>query len=158
KPANKLLSWFFGLFNKGFDIFTDGYTSAVGLSLRLCLIVLALFAGLVGLTGFGFATSPTGFVPEQDQGYLLVNVALPNSASVQRTAEIGKRLEEIALKTPGVKQTMTISGYSAFFQCDSSNWGTVFIILEDFDKRTTPETQAEAIIRKLNIEFHEKVL
>jgi multidrug efflux pump subunit AcrB len=158
KPANRLLGWFFGLFNKAFDLFTDGYTRVVGMSLRLCLVVLVLFAGLVGLTGFGFATAPTGLVPEQDQGYLAVIVALPNSASVQRTAEIGKQLEEIAVKTPGVKQTMTISGFSAFFQCDSSNWGTIFIILDDFDKRTTPETQAAAIIRKLNIEFHEKVL
>jgi multidrug efflux pump len=158
KPVNRLLGWCFGLFNKAFDIFTDGYTRLVGLSLRFCLVVLVLFLGLVGLTGFGFVTSPTGFIPEQDQGYLLVNVTLPDSASVQRTAQVSKQLEEIALKTPGVKLTMTVSGFSAFFQCDSSNWGTIFIILDNFDKRTTPETQAAAIIQKLNVEFHEKVL
>src|SRR6476660_4079170 len=53
---------------------------------------------------------------------------------------------------------MTISGFSAFFQADSSNWGTIFIILDDFNKRTTPETQAAAITRKLNVAYHEKVL
>jgi len=158
KLANRLLGWFFGLFNKVFDFFTAGYTRLVGLSLRLSLLVLVVYAGLVALTGFGFTTSPTGFIPEQDQGYLLVNVTLPDSASVQRTAAICKQLEEIALKTDGVKETMSISGFSAFFQCDSSNWGTLWIILKDFDKRTTPETQAAAIIRKLNVEYYEKIL
>ncbi len=156
--ANRLLGGFFDLFNKAFDATANGYTRIVGMSLRVSLIVLVLYVGLLGLTGFGFATSPTGFIPEQDQGYLLVNVNLPDSASVQRTSEIIKQLDEIALKTPGVKQTMGIGGYSAFFQCDSSNWGTVFVILDDFEKRTTPETQATAIARKLNIEYHEKVL
>src|SRR6185295_11703741 len=99
----------------------------------LSVLVLILYVGLLGLTGYGLATAPTGFIPEQDQGYLLVNVNLPEAASVQRTAEVSKQLEEIALNTPGVKQTMTISGFSAFFQADSSNWGTIFIILDDFN-------------------------
>jgi multidrug efflux pump len=158
KPINRILGSFFGLFNKVFDVFTNGYGRLVSLALRLSLIVLVLYVGLLTLTGFAFTTSPTGFIPDQDQGYVLVNVTLPNSASVQRTAEVSKQLEEIALNTRGVKQTMSISGFSAFFQCDSSNWGTIFVILDDFDKRTTPETQAAAIIRKLNVEFHEKVL
>ncbi len=158
KPINRILGLFFGVFNKVFDVFTNGYGRLVSLALRLSLIVLVLYVGLLALTGFAFTTSPTGFIPDQDQGYLLVNVTLPDSASVQRTAEVSKQLEEIALKTPGVKQTMSISGFSAFFQCDSSNWGTIFVILDDFDKRTTPETQAAAIIRKLNAEYHEKVL
>jgi multidrug efflux pump len=155
---NATLGWFFRLFNKGFEFLTNGYTRVVGMSLRVTIIVLLVYAGLVALTGYGFATSPTGFIPEQDQGYLLVNVNLPEAASVQRTAEVSKQLEEIALNTPGVKQTMTISGFSAFFQADSSNWGTIFIILDDFNKRTTPETQAAAITRKLNVAYHEKVL
>jgi multidrug efflux pump len=157
-PLNRILSAFFAVFNRLFDAFTFGYTKIVGFSLRLCLLVLLLYGGLIALTGYGFATAPTGFVPEQDQGYLLVNVALPDASSVQRTSEVIKQLEEIALKTPGVKQTMGIAGYSAFFQCDSSNWGTIFVILDDFDKRTTPETSAVALIRKLNIDYHFKVL
>jgi multidrug efflux pump len=157
-PVNRIFAWFFGLFNKAFDVFTSGYTRVVGVSLRLSVIVLILYAGLVGLTGYGFGTSPTGFIPEQDQGYLLVVVELPDAASVQRTAAIIQQLEEIALKTPGVKQTMSISGYSAFFQCDSSNWGTVFLILDDFSKRTTPETQATAIARAVNLKYHADVL
>ena len=91
-------------FNFAFDAGVDGYGR---LTRRRCgsPVVLVVYGGLIGFAGYGFAPSPTGFVPEQDQGYLLVNVALPDAASVQRTMEVVKQLEEIALKTPGVKQT-----------------------------------------------------
>lgn len=158
RPVNRILGSFFGLFNKAFEAMAHGYTGLVSAGLRLSLIVLVFYVGLLALTGFGFVTSPTGFIPEQDQGYLLVNVALPDAASVQRTGQVMEELEKMALATPGVKQTMAIAGYSAFFQCDSSNWGTIFIILDDFENRTTKETSAVAITRKLNIEYHEKVL
>jgi len=156
--CNQVLNAFFGLFNKAFDVFTAGYTRIVGMALRVSFVVLALYVGLLGLTGFGFATAPTGFIPEQDQGYLLVNVELPDSSSVQRTQEILDKLAAIALQQPGVKQTMTVAGFSAFFQCDSSNWGTVFVILDDFESRTTPQTQAVPIMQHLNREYYEKVL
>jgi len=158
RPLNRFLGWFFGLFNTAFDAFAGGYARIVGIGLRLSIIVLLLYVGLLGLTGFGFATSPTGFIPEQDQGYLLVNVALPDSASVQRTRAAMDELEKIALKTPGVQSVMSVAGYSAVFSCESSNWGTIFIILDDFEKRTTPETQAVAITQRLNLQFHEEVL
>lgn len=158
RPLNHVLALFFGVFNRVLDRLTSVYTGIVGVSLRLSVLVLILYVGLVGLTVFGFATSPTGFIPEQDQGYLLCNVTLPDSASVQRTSAISEELEKIALATPGVKQTMSTAGFSAFFQCDSSNWGTIFIILEDFDKRKSPQTQAAAIAAHLNREFHVKVL
>lgn len=155
---NRLLGGFFDLFNRGFDRFTGGYIRVVSGFLRVFAIVLFLYVGLLALTWFGFATSPTGFIPEQDQGYLLVNVSLPDAASVQRTQAVMEELDAIALAVPGVKQTMAVAGFSAFFQCDSSNWGTVFVILDDFEQRRTPETQGAAIARKLNILFHEKVL
>src|SRR5262249_30707218 len=87
KSVNRLLGSFFGLFNKAFDVLSNGYTRLVGLALRLSLIVLVAYAGLLAMTGFAFTTSPTGFIPDQDQGYLLVNVTLPDAASVQRTAD-----------------------------------------------------------------------
>ncbi len=134
---NRGFDWAFGVFNWAFDIFTNGYTKLVGLALRLSLIVLVLYAGLLGLTYLGMTTSPTGFIPEQDQGYLVVNVMMPPAASVQRTRQAMDHLEKIALNAKGVKTTMSIAGYSAVFTCDSSNWGTIFIILDDFDKRKT---------------------
>jgi multidrug efflux pump len=151
--VNAILGRFFGIFNRFFDALANGYTHTIGLLLRLAVIVLVIYVGLLGLTGFSFVRSPTGFIPEQDQGYLLVNVMLPDSSSVQRTSEVITDLEHIALKTPGVKHTMSVAGFSAFFQCDASNWGTIFVILDDFDKRTTPETQGAAIAARLNREY-----
>lgn len=157
-PANRLLGRFFDLFNAAFERFAGGYALGVGMLLRVSLLILLVYGGLLALTGVGFATSPTGFIPEQDQGYLLVNVELPDAASVQRTDAILERLEAIALGAPGVRQTMGVAGFSAFFQADSSNWGTIWIILDDFDKRTTRDSQAAALVRRLNVEFYEKVL
>jgi multidrug efflux pump subunit AcrB len=157
RPVNRFLGRIFAGFNKVFDWLTDGYTRIVGMSLRLSVIVLALYVGLLALTYFALTTSPTGFIPEQDQGYLVVAVQLPDSASVQRTSEATAKLEEIAMRTPGVKATMSAVGFSVLYQCESSNWGTVFVILDPFDKRTKPETQATAIAKRLNEEFYEKV-
>ncbi len=156
--VNRGLNVFFGLFNKAFDIMTHGYTAVVGFFCRISVVMLILYGGLVALTGWGFTTAPTGFIPEQDQGYVLVNIQLPDSASVQRTTEVMEKLEDIALRTPGVSRTMGVAGFSAFFGCQSSNWGTVFVILEPFDKRTTPETQAAAIIKKLNTVYYMEVM
>jgi hydrophobe/amphiphile efflux-1 (HAE1) family protein len=155
--VNRGLAWFFGLFNKAFDLGSGAYKMGVSMSLRLCLIVLILYVGLLGLTGFGFATSPTGFIPDQDQGYLLVSVELPPAASVQRTQKSLEDLGKIAMETKGVKYAMGVSGYSAVFACDSSNWGTIFVILDDFKDRTTPETQAAEIIEQLNQRYAREV-
>ncbi len=155
---NRILAAVFGVFNKFFDACTAGYTGIVGLSLRLCILVLVVYAGLVGLTGYGLRTSPKGFIPQQDQGYLIVNVVLPESASVQRTEASMKQLEEIALETPGVESTMSIAGFSVVLACDASNWGTMFIILDEFADRTTPETQADELVKALNARYHKEVI
>ena len=73
----------------------------MGWSLRLSAIVLLVYVGLIGLTGFGFTRVPGGFVPSQDKGYLLVNVQLPDSASLERTAEATEKVEQIALEYAG---------------------------------------------------------
>jgi len=73
------------IFNWVFDRTTQVYGKAVGWSFRLSAIVLLVYVGLIGLTGFGFTRVPSGFVPSQDKGYLLVNIQLPDSASRERT-------------------------------------------------------------------------
>lgn len=153
-PINRLLAAFFRLFNRGFDRAASFYTRLVGMSLRVSAVVLLLYVGLVGLTAYGFISSPTGLIPEQDQGYLISQVELPESASVQRTEAVLRRLTEIALKAPGVRYTVAVAGFSAFYQCDSSNWGTVFVVLDDFEKRRSRQTQAAYIIPELNKEIY----
>ena len=112
QPVNWALGRVFQGFNWLFDRSTQAYGRTVGWSLRLSAIVLLIYVGLIGLTGFGFTRVPGGFVPNQDKGYLLVNVQLPDSASLERTAEATEKVEQIALETPGVAHTVSIPGQS----------------------------------------------
>src|SRR5262249_22248395 len=101
-PVNRALGDLLPGFNSLLDPTTQAYGKAVGWALRLSAIVLLVCVGLIGLTGFSFTHVPGGFVPSQDKGYLLVNIQLPDSASLERTVEVTAAVEKIALQTPGV--------------------------------------------------------
>jgi multidrug efflux pump len=144
-----LLGWFFRLFNTAFTAGTNAYTWAVGAFLRVSLVVLAIYGGLLYLTYWGFTHIPVGFIPEQDKGYLLVNVQLPDSASVQRTRELTARLEKMARDTPGVEHTVGIAGQSLVLNANAPNMGSLYVMLEEFDKRHEPGRSANEIAAKL---------
>jgi multidrug efflux pump len=141
-PVNAVLGWFFRGFNRIFDAFTAGYGWGVGKMLRLSVIVLVVYAGLLGLTVWRVATAPTGFIPTQDQGYLLVNVQLPDSASVQRTDAVLARIDEIARRVPGVAHTVGVSGEAFLTTTNGPNLGTMFVGLKPFEERTPAEYDA----------------
>src|SRR5437868_6077509 len=107
-----LLGWFFRGFNWVFGARTALYVRMVGGLLRTSLIALLVYGGLLVLTYFEFIRAPTGFVPAQDKGYLLLNVQLPDSASVERTQKVMAHIESIARDTPGVEHTVGVSGQS----------------------------------------------
>ena len=110
RPVNWALGHFFRGFNWIFERTTQAYGKTVGWCLRLSVIVLLVYVGLIGLTGFGFTRVPSGFVPIQDKGYLVVNIQLPDSASLERTVEVTEAVEKIALDTPGVAHTVAVPG------------------------------------------------
>jgi len=143
------LGWFFRLFEKTFTVATNIYVTIVGWFLRLSLIVLLVYGGLLGLTYFAFDKMPTGFIPQQDQGWLLVNVQLPDSSSVQRTREIMSRVEKMARGVPGVSDTVAISGMSVLLTANSANFGSMFVVLKPFDERKGADLHAEAIMAQL---------
>src|SRR5262249_46546281 len=103
--------------------------------LRGAAIVGVVYLGLLVATWWGVTFSPKGFIPTQDQGYLLVNVQLPDSASVQRTEVVMKRVGELARKIPGVAHTVSISGTSFLLSTNGSNLGSMFVVLDDFPQR-----------------------
>lgn len=129
------LGWLFRLFNAAFTGGTSLYVRSVKLMLRTSVLVLALYGGLLYVTYWTFIHAPQGFIPIQDKGWLLVNVELPDSASAQRTEEVLKRVAQIAAETPGVEHTLTVAGESFLIGASSSNYGSMFIILEPFEKR-----------------------
>ncbi len=149
KWMNLLLEKFFAGFNRIFDWLTNVYGNGVAWCLRLSAIVLLVYVGLIALTGFGFSRVPSGFVPVQDKGYLVVNIQLPDSASLERTVTVSETVDKIARETPGVVHTVGIPGQSFVQNAVSSNYGSMFVILAPFEKRRDASLSGEAIAEQL---------
>jgi multidrug efflux pump len=152
-----VLGWFFRLFNRGFTAGTAGYGWVVGRLLRGSVLVLLAYGGLLVLAGWVFHQAPTGFVPQQDQGRIICNVQLPDSASLERTKEAMAQIEAIARRTKGVAHTITISGISFVLQAESPNFASMFIVLEPFAKRTSPDLNSDAILARMRAAWSEEI-
>jgi multidrug efflux pump subunit AcrB len=126
---------------------------AFGFGIPATLLALAVYGGLLVLTGYNFATTPRGFIPQQDMGYLMVTVQLPDSAATERTDRVMTRMTEIALETPGVWHATAIVGQSFALNATGSNYGSMFINLQPYSERRSPELSAGAIIGKLMAGF-----
>jgi len=148
-PVNWVLGWFFRGFNYVFEATTHLYGQVVAWCLRLFILVLLVYGGLLALTYFGYTQIPGGFIPNQDKGYLICNVQLPDSSSQARTLEVMDRIQKIVARNPGVAHTVDIPGQSFVMNGVSSNFGSVFIILKPFRERPTPELYSEAIATNL---------
>jgi multidrug efflux pump len=157
RPLNALLRGFFRLFDRAFAVSTAAYTRAVGGLLRVSVVVLLLYGGLLGLTWWGFTATPTGFIPQQDRGYLLVNVQLPDAASVRRTQKVVAQIEALARATPGVKHTVAISGQSILLNANASNFGALYLMLDDFEERGEAVLSGEAIAAALQEKLDREV-
>ena len=144
-----LFGWFFWLFNRAFGLSTRLYISIVGKLLRVPVLVLIVYAGLLWLTNWGFQQLPTGFIPTQDKGYFIASIQLPDSAAAIRTRDVVSRIEKIALETPGIKNVNSVAGNSFVLSAYGSNFGSMFIILKDFEERRDPSMYAEEILKVL---------
>jgi multidrug efflux pump len=150
-------SWFNWLFTKASNM----YGWAVGKMLRVSLVLLLIYGGLLAFTAFTFSKIPAGFIPQQDQGYAVVNVNLPDGASLVRTEKVMQRITDICLgpKGPdgqrdkekgvrGIDHVTAISGYSIFAQANISSSGGIYLSFAPFEKRHG--LKAEAILKELN--------
>jgi multidrug efflux pump subunit AcrB len=157
RPINWLLTWFFRAFEHAFDFSVGAYTRTVAKVLRVSALALIVYGGLLGLTWWGFTQTPTGFIPAQDKGYLLVNVQLPDAAAIPRTERAVQQIEAIALSTPGVKHTVAMSGQSILLNTNAPNFGALYVMLDDFDKRKEPGLTSEEIAARLQERFDKEV-
>ncbi|MGA2616696.1 MAG: efflux RND transporter permease subunit [Thermoguttaceae bacterium] len=144
-----LLGWFFRLFNFVFGASTALYVRMVAGLLRVSLLALLVYAGLLGLTYWQFNRAPAGFIPQQDKGYLVLNAQLPDSASVERTQRIMQRIEDLAQHTDGVAHTVGISGQSLIAGANAPNLGSMYVMLADFSQRRDAARSADAISKAL---------
>ena len=143
----RTLGWFFRGFNRGVRLddraVRDDQWPALS---RKVAIVMILYVGLLVLTGYGFRITPTGFVPQQDQGYLLVGCQLPDGASLERTQAVTAKALAMIKETPGVKTTLIINGFSILTGTSTSNVASLFVILDEFHERKGPNLTADAIV------------
>ena len=154
---DKALGWFFRAFNWTFRVGTGGYAWVVGRLLRVSILVLLAYGGLLVLTWEVFRAAPTGFIPQQDQGRIICNIQLPDSASLERTREAVAQIEAIARRTPGVAHTVTISGMSFVLQANSPNFASMFVVLDPFEKRRGPELTDTAIMARMRAAWAREV-
>jgi len=137
----------FRMFNDGFDKVSSGFSRFVGvLGRRLWWAVLIAFAALILLTFNRFKETPTGFVPQEDQGWFFVFVALPSGSSLERTEAACEEAASILLDTPGVQYVNTVAGYNFLDAYADSATGVVFAILDPFPERTVADEQVPGVI------------
>jgi hydrophobe/amphiphile efflux-1 (HAE1) family protein len=152
-PSEQKKSWlqpFYDGFNKFFERVTGGYMAVATLfSRRLILSVIALLGITFAMSGL-FGLVPGGFVPEEDQGYFLVNVQLPDAASLERTDKVMSKIEDMMISTPGVESVTAISGYSLLTSSLSPNNGFFFVSLKHWAERDSTELHVNSIIGSIN--------
>lgn len=134
---------FFGWFNRFFSWLTKKYGEWLVHIIRRMAIALALFSVMVVAIIYFFTTIPTAFVPNEDQGYLLAQVIMPDSTSLERTAETSEKLDKLFAENPAVANRTTVNGYSLIDSQYQSNMATFFVTLKDFDERYASEAVAK---------------
>ena len=147
------LGKFYSLFNRAFGRATNGYVSLSGTLIRKSVLSLVFLAGITVVSGGISKAIPAGFLPEEDQGYMFINLALPDAASLQRTDAACKKIEEILANTPGVKYYTTVVGVSLLSIVQNTYSGFFFVNLKEWKYREKPEEQYEAIMAHLNREL-----
>ncbi len=145
---------FFRLFNKGFDRFAQGYGRLAGRVVRVTVLMLLIYAGVLAFGLNEFRKTPVGFIPQVDGGYLITVVQLPPGASLSRTDAVNRKVVDIALHTPGVVGAVNIVGFSGATFTNAPNSGAIFLVLAPFEQRAKdPNQSAAAIQRRLFGQF-----
>ncbi len=141
---------FFAGFNWLFDRLSRGYGGLTQRLVRLTVVVLLVYVGLIGLTGWQFNRAPTGFIPQQDQGYLITVIQLPPGSSLARTDAVVRHAAEIALGTPGVLHAVSFAGFDGATFTNASNAGAIFTPLAPFAERAAKGLTSDHILADLS--------
>lgn len=145
---------FFGLFNRGFDGFSRRYAGVVQRSVTHRVLPMAAFVVLIGGAAYLVQHRPAGFIPEEDQGYLLINATLPLGASIQRSEVVMEKFRKIAdEKFPEIESFLAINGFSLITRINSPYSATGFIILKPWKDRQAPGSDAFSIVKRMNKEL-----
>lgn len=139
------LQAFYDAFNRAFGRATQTYVGVCRFAIHKTLLSLLFLVGVTVATGFFGKHVPTGFLPEEDQGYVFAGIQLPDAASLQRTSEIARQAEEMIKATPGIEHVTAVIGYSMLSQVQNTYSAFFFVTLKDWKDREAPEEKYEAI-------------
>lgn len=148
-----LLKRFFSWFNRVFTAATNGYVRLCGTLVRKSAIALILLAGFGAAAGWFGSKVPSSFLPDEDQGYLYINLQLPSAASLQRTDDVVRKVESVLAKTPGVEYTASVVGFSLLSFVRTSYNAFFFVTLKPWDDRKSRNEQLQAIKQHINQEL-----
>lgn len=154
---NRTLAFLFGGFNRGFSMATSGYVAVVGWMLRGSIVVLFVYTAMIYGTWYLFTVTPTGFIPPQDKGYLVLNVRLADSASLERTQEVMAKVEKLAGRIPGVRHTVALAGQSLLLNANAANFGSMYVMLDEFHDRVAMHRTADGIAEELRELFQREI-
>jgi len=140
---------FVGIFNRGFDWLSNFYADTASFVIRHRVVMLLLYVVLIGSAGWLIATTPQGYIPAQDRGYVIVSAQLPGAASLARTTEIVKRIQDTALDTPGIIRVAAFAGLSGATRTQASNAAALFPVFEEPEVRLKKGLTAAVITADL---------
>lgn len=153
KESRGPLGAFFRWFNRWFGRATDGYVSLCGTLIRKAGFSMLLLLGVAIFAGWFGSHLPHSFLPDEDQGYVFAGLQLPDAASLQRTDDASRKIEDIILKTPGVRSVTAVVGFSMLSGVQNTYSSFFWITLKEWAERKAPEEQYEAIKKHLNREL-----
>jgi HAE1 family hydrophobic/amphiphilic exporter-1 len=153
KQTRGPLGKFFGWFNAYFERSTDSFVRLSGDLIRKAGVVMVLLVVAGGAAWFFSKHLPTSFLPDEDQGYLYINMQLPKSASLQRTSAAAKQVEQVLANTPGVQYTTSVIGFSLLSYVRTSYNAFFWVSLKPWDERKSRGEQFQAIKARLNQEL-----
>ena len=150
KASRGLLRRFFDQFNRLFERATNGYVRGCAALIRKSAVALIMLVGFGVAAWFFGSKVPSSFLPDEDQGYLYINLQLPSAASTERTDLVARKIEDILSHTPGVATTTSVIGFSLLSFTRSTYNAFFWVTLKPWDERTGRETQFQEIKTRLN--------
>jgi HAE1 family hydrophobic/amphiphilic exporter-1 len=153
QPSRGLVRRFFDWFNRVFASGTEAYVHWSSVLIRKTAIALVLLVGFGAAAAYFGAKVPSSFLPDEDQGYLYINLQLPNAASLQRTDEVARRIEQVLARTPGVQYTSSVVGFSLLSFVRTSYNAFFFVTLKEWSDRKSRDEQFQVIKQRLNREL-----
>jgi hydrophobe/amphiphile efflux-1 (HAE1) family protein len=140
---------FTGVFNRVFDRLSHGYADAADFVIRHKAIMLVIYVALIGSAGYLLVTTPQGFIPAQDRGYVIISAQLPGAASLDRTTKVVREIERIALDTPGIVRVAAFAGFSGATRTQAGNAAALFPVFDEPEARLKKGLTANSITGEL---------